>query len=213
MKRISKRIMLMTFLSLAMSGIPARARDSQGSSQDLSQLASRALTLAHPFKTTLDAAIAYALAGQDSKAETLARGISRDRPDNMFVQVFGYATAQAIIALNHGNAKRAIEILGPATAYDSTTPLLLYLRGAAYLQSGKGQEATHEFQRIVNLHSFRPDDPIISLALLGQARSYKLVGDTTKARIAYQDFLALWKDADPDIPILKQAKEEYAKLQ
>src|ERR1700751_1952651 len=69
MKRISKRIMLMTFLSLAMSGIPARARDSQGSSQDLSQLASRALTLAHPFKTTLDAAIAYALAGQDSKAE------------------------------------------------------------------------------------------------------------------------------------------------
>jgi eukaryotic-like serine/threonine-protein kinase len=90
---------------------------------------------------------------------------------------------------------------------------VLYLRATAYLKSGKGQEAMHEFQRIRELHSFRPGDPVISLALVGQACSYQLMGDTTKARTAYRDFFALWKDADPDIPILKQAKAEYAKLQ
>ena len=70
-----------------------------------------------------------------------------------------------------------------------------------------------DFQHIRNLHSYYPDDPLISLAYVGQARGYQLLGDTTKARTAYQDFFALWKDADPDIPILKEAKAEYGKLQ
>jgi eukaryotic-like serine/threonine-protein kinase len=177
------------------------------------QIAAHALILARPYRTTLDAAAAYALAGQDSKAAALAQGIARERPDNMFVQVFGYTTVQALIALNHSNADRALEILRPAAAYDATNTHLLYVRGTAYLQSGKGQEAIHEFQRIRDLHSFHPGDPVISLAVLGQARGYQLIGDTTKARSAYQDFFALWKDADPDIPILKEAKAEYAKLQ
>jgi eukaryotic-like serine/threonine-protein kinase len=85
------------------------------------------------------------------------------------------------------------------------------VRANAYLKSGKAQEAVQEFQRIQNLHSLQPYEPLISLAYVGQARGYQLLGDTTKARTAYQDFFALWKDADPDIPILKQAKAEYAK--
>jgi eukaryotic-like serine/threonine-protein kinase len=119
----------------------------------------------------------------------------------------------ALIALNHGNAERALELLRPAAAYDATDSISLYIRATAYLQSGKAQEAVHEFQRIRDLHSLHPEDPVVSLALVSQARGYQLMGDTAKARTAYQDFFALWKDADPDIPILKEAKVEYAKLQ
>ena len=75
------------------------------------------------------------------------------------------------------------------------------------------QQALQDFERLRNLHSYFPADPIISLARLGQARAYVALGDKSKSREAYQDFFALWKDADPDIPILKQAKAEYAKQQ
>jgi eukaryotic-like serine/threonine-protein kinase len=177
------------------------------------QLASHALTLAHPDRTKFNASNAYALAGQDNKAQLLAQEVAHSRPDNMLVQVFVPATVQALIALNHSNADRALELLRPAAAYEATYTLPLYVRATAYLKSSKGQEATHEFQRIRDLHSLYPSNPVMSLALVGQARGYQLTGDTIKARIAYQDFLALWKNADPDIPILKQAKAEYAKLQ
>ena len=132
--------------------------------------------------------------------------------DNMFVQVLLFPAVQALIALNHGNGDHALELLRSAAGYDATDSITLYVRANAYLQSGKPQEAVQEFQRIRNLHSLRPGDPVISLALLGQARGHRLMGDTEKARTAYQDFFALWKDADADIPILKQAKAEYEKL-
>jgi serine/threonine protein kinase/tetratricopeptide (TPR) repeat protein len=177
------------------------------------QLAVHASTLAHPYNTTLNAAAAYALAGEESKAEALAQEAARGRPDNMFVQVLMFPAVQALIALNHGNGDHALELLRPAACCDATDSITLYVRANAYLQSEKPQEAVQEFQRIRNLQSLRPGDPAISLALLGQARGHRLMGDTEKARIAYQDFFALWKDGEPDIPILKQAKVEYAKLQ
>jgi predicted Zn-dependent protease len=121
--------------------------------------------------------------------------------------------APAFIALNHAKPGLALELLRPAAVYDADWIFLLYARGTGYLKFGKAQEAIKDFQHIRNLHSNHPDDPLISLAYIGQARGYQLQGDTTKARTAYQDFFALWKDADPDIPILKQAKAEYAKLQ
>ena len=104
-------------------------------------------------------------------------------------------------------------MLRPAAAYDATDSVLLYIRATAYLRSGNGQDAVREFQRIRDLHSFHPEDPVVSLAFVGQARSYQIMQKTEEARTAYQDFFALWKNADPDIPILKQAKAEYAKLQ
>ena len=119
----------------------------------------------------------------------------------------------AVIAINHAHPDRALEVLRPAAPYDVAWILFLYPRAISYLKSGGGQEAVQEFQHILNLHSYYPDDPLISLAYVGQARGYRLLGDDTKARAAYQDFLALWKDADPDIPILKQAKAEYGKLE
>jgi hypothetical protein len=87
------------------------------------------------------------------------------------------------------------------------------VRGEAYLAGHQGSEAAAEFQKIVDHRGVVQNEPIGTLARLGLARAYVLRGDTAKARAAYKDFLTLWKDADPDIPILKQAKTEYAKLQ
>jgi hypothetical protein len=89
----------------------------------------------------------------------------------------------------------------------------VYVRGEAYLAAHRGSEAAAEFQKILDQRGVVFNEPIGALAHPGLARAYLLQGDTAKAKTAYQDFLTLWKDADPDIPILKQAKAEYAKLQ
>jgi hypothetical protein len=89
----------------------------------------------------------------------------------------------------------------------------VYLRGLAYLQAKHGPQAVAEFQKVLDHKSAFGASPYVSLARLGVARGFALSGDPAKARTAYQDFFTKWKDADPDIPILKQAKSEYAKLQ
>jgi ATP/maltotriose-dependent transcriptional regulator MalT len=88
----------------------------------------------------------------------------------------------------------------------------IYVRGQAYLAAHEGSNAAIEFQKIIDLRGGVLNEPIGALAHLNLARAYVVQGDTAKAKAAYQDFLALWKDADPDIPILKEAKAEYAKL-
>ena len=88
----------------------------------------------------------------------------------------------------------------------------VYVRGEAYLAAHRGKEAVTEFQKILDHRGIVLNEPIGALAHLQLGRAYAMQGDTAKARSAYQDFLTLWKDADPDIPILKQAKAEYAKL-
>jgi hypothetical protein len=90
---------------------------------------------------------------------------------------------------------------------------MFYLRGTALLAQKKGPEAAAEFQKLLDNRNISPNEITPPLAQLGLARARALSGDTTKARTGYQDFLATWKDADPDLPILKQAKSEYAKLQ
>jgi len=89
----------------------------------------------------------------------------------------------------------------------------VYVRGQAYLLAHQGKEAAAEFQKIIDHRGIVLNEPIGALAHLQLGRAYAMQGDTAKSRAAYQDFLTLWKDADPDIPILKQAKAEYAKLQ
>jgi hypothetical protein len=88
----------------------------------------------------------------------------------------------------------------------------VYLRGEAYLALNQGGAASAEFQKILDHPGVVLNEPIGALSHLGLGRAYALAGDNAKARTAYQDFFALWKSADPDIPILKQAKAEYAKL-
>ena len=110
----------------------------------------------------------------------------------------------------------AIEVLQAATPYELGSWYIkaypVYVRGEAYLAAHQGGGAAAEFQKILDHRGIVRNEPIGALAHLGLARAYALQGNTPKARSAYQDFLALWKDADPDISILRQAKAEYAKL-
>jgi tetratricopeptide (TPR) repeat protein len=128
--------------------------------------------------------------------------------------------ARSALALNSGNAQAAIEALSPAAPYelghtneDFTFALYpIYFRGQANLAAKNAAGAADEFQKILDHASIVGNEPIGALAHLGLGRAYALSGDTVKAKTAYQDFLALWKNADADVPLLTQAKAEYAKL-
>ena len=131
------------------------------------------------------------------------------------VQFTYHPTLSALLALSRKEQSKAVELLQAAVPYELGTGALYpaYVRGEAYLAVHKGQEAVIEFQKILDHRGIVVSEPIGALAHLQLGRAYALEGDSANARIAYKDFLTLWKDADPDIPILKQAKAEYAKLQ
>jgi eukaryotic-like serine/threonine-protein kinase len=163
------------------------------------------------------AAIALALTGDSAQATRLADDLAKRFPEDTLVQVEYLPMIHGAAALESGNAAKAVEALAAATPYELGLTLSagypVYIRGEAFLKLGQGSAAAVEFQKILDHRSVIQNDPVGALAHLGLARAYVLSGDTTKARTAYQDFLGLWKDADPDIPILKEAKAEYAKLQ
>jgi len=120
-------------------------------------------------------------------------------------------TVKAIVEWNNEQPLKAIDLLDRAMVYARANQGVLYARGLAYLQAGQGTQAAQEFQMVLDNRSVYAD-PLTSLAKLGLAKAYALQGDKSRSRLAYQDFLALWKDADPDIPLLKQARDEYAKV-
>ena len=154
-----------------------------------------------------------ALSGNDSAALRLTEDLSRERPHDTWLQVLDLPAIRAQIEINHGNGAKAVELLRPAQSYDKGQPEILSLRGQAYLLDHQAQEAEKEFQAAIKLRTLGWQDPNSWLAQLYLARAYVMQGDTDKARVTYQDFLSMWKDADPDIPLLKQAQAEYAKLQ
>jgi eukaryotic-like serine/threonine-protein kinase len=174
--------------------------------------ANASLGILHDYNNKLYAGSVLAYAGETKEALDLAGDIAKSRPDDVMVQSVYVSLVRATAALNSGDAAKAIELLKPASGYDKNNSQVLYLRGLAYWKSGRGSEAVQEFQKILALHGIAPADPLMSYAQLGLGRSYAVQGDSQKSRTAYQDFFALWKDADPDIPVLKQAKAEYAKL-
>ena len=144
----------------------------------------------------------------------------RTLPLDTLVQRYWLPTIRAAVALQRKDPNRAIELLKVASTVElgeitqftiSLCPV--YLRGEAYLMLHDGNRAAAEFQKFIDHRGVVMNFPCGALARLGLARAYAMQGDTAKARSAYQDFLTLWKDADPDIPILMQAKAEYAKLQ
>ncbi len=183
---------------------------------EASKTATAALSIARPFVARNIAASAYALAGMDERAAAMNRDLLRERPEDTMLQMLYGPLVQSQLELNHGNAAGAVELLRSADSYTGIDTFVFYTRGNAYLRAGKAQEALQDFKRVHNLAKLTGVGAWMQLAplsLLGQARAYALQGDTTKSRSAYQDFFALWKDADPDIPILKEAKAEYAKLQ
>jgi eukaryotic-like serine/threonine-protein kinase len=175
--------------------------------------ANAALGKSQSYNMQLVAAATLGLAGENKKALAIAGEVARKRPDDTLVQALFVPSVQSAAALSAGNGAKAVEILKAALPYDSGTTGAIYIRGLGYLKAGQANEAAREFQRLLALRTFVPADPLVSLAHLGLGRALALSGDSAKGRGAYQDFFALWKDADPDIPILKEAKAEYAKLQ
>jgi tetratricopeptide (TPR) repeat protein len=163
-----------------------------------------------------------ARAGDSAQAQKIADNVAREFPLDTVVHSYWLPTIRASLALNRHEPAKAIELLQPASPYElgfisvgyirygSLYPV--YVRGQAYLQLHQGNEAAAEFQKFLDHRGFVFNFPLGALAHLGLARAYALSGDTTKSRSAYQDFFALWKNADLDIPILKEAKGEYEKL-
>jgi eukaryotic-like serine/threonine-protein kinase len=167
------------------------------------------------------AGMALASAGYTVEANKLADSLNREFPLDTMVQFYVLPSIQATLANNRDDGKQALKLLevtsgfelGCPPAFLNTQPPLypLYVRGQAYLKAGQGKEAAAEFQKMLAVRA--ASYPLIALARLQLGRAYAMAGDTAKAKAAYQDFLTLWKDADPGIPILKEAKAEYAKLQ
>ena len=185
------------------------------------QLASSALSLAPGRDIQILAALAMARSGDPSGAQKIAEQLNRDYPVNTMLKHYWLPAIRAQIALETHSPTAGLDALQSATVYELGQPLPfqlgtlypVYVRGEAYLQAGDGAAAIAEFQKIIDHKGIVLNFPLGALAHLQLGRSYRLSGDSAKAKAAYQDFLALWKDADPDVPVLKQAKAEYAKLQ
>jgi serine/threonine protein kinase/tetratricopeptide (TPR) repeat protein len=163
-------------------------------------------------------AMALGLGGEASEATRIGDDLSKKYAEDTMLQFGLVPMIRASVFLHDKKAVQAIDALSPAARYElgGITPgfnlVPIYLRGLAYLQLKQGPQAVAEFQKIIDHPGIAGNSVTAPLAHLGLARSYVLTGETAKSRTAYQDFLALWKDADPDIPILQQAKSEYAKL-
>jgi eukaryotic-like serine/threonine-protein kinase len=173
----------------------------------------QALKLSQSRNVVLYSASALAMAGEDARAAKLADDVAQKRPYDTLVQFVAVPLINAQIELNHENPGKAIDLLDSALVYARANSGVLYVRGNAYLKAGRGSDAVQAFQRLLDLKNTINIDPIMPLAKVGLARAYVLAGDKARGRVAYQDFFALWKNADPDIPVLREIKTEYAKLQ
>jgi tetratricopeptide (TPR) repeat protein len=190
----------------------AAVGDSAGARRD----AAAALAINSSVHVKINGANAFASAGDAGRAEALAEEIAKERPSDTLVNGYELPTIRATLAINSNNPAKALELLQPVIPYDLSSTRAMrstYLRGNAYLALHKGSEAAAEFQKIVDHPGVVLNAMTGPLAKLGLARAYALEGDSAKARVAYQDLFALWKDADPNLAILIAAKSEYAKLQ
>jgi tetratricopeptide (TPR) repeat protein len=186
-----------------------------GNSAKARELAASSGALARTQNNLEPAAVALALTGDGSRAQAFIDELNHRFPDDTLLHQVAGPCVRALIELNRNAPEQPIQALQAATPYElgSGQGLFpIYIRGLAYLKAKRGAEAAAEFQRIVVHRGIAPTFPEHSLAKLGLGRAFVMTGDTAKATAAYQDFFALWKNADPDIPILKEAKTEYAKL-
>jgi eukaryotic-like serine/threonine-protein kinase len=179
-----------------------------------------ALALSHTPNHLLSVATLYAYTGDESRSEPLLSEAASKRPDDTLMQSVLIPSIRAWVEMNHKNAPRAIELLNAAAPYDALSADIQFQRASAYFNAARHGDAAREFQKVLarkDLWESNSQSYLISLlhslSQLGLSRTYAAQGDSSKARIAYQDFFASWKNADPDIPVLQQAKAEYAKLQ
>jgi tetratricopeptide (TPR) repeat protein/predicted Ser/Thr protein kinase len=185
------------------------------------QRSSAALALSTGRDVLFQAALALAFADDVARGQALADDLAKRFPQDTIVLFTYLPTIHAALALTRNDSVKAIEALQSAAPYELGQPgdgafqaalYPVYVRAEAYLAGHQGSEAATEFQKILDHRGIVVNAPIGALAHLGLARAYSLRGDNPKARAAYQEFLTLWKDADPDVPILITAKSEHAKL-
>jgi tetratricopeptide (TPR) repeat protein len=163
-------------------------------------------------------ATALAYCGDEAKAVSLLNELLKEYPSDTFLNSLNRPEIQAIIQLRKGKYDDALGIIGTfkpiemGSGPENSPYFIPYARGLIYLKKGDGEHAAVEFQRILDYRYLRSASMFIPLAGLQIARAYGLQKDTAKSKIAYQDFFAAWKDANPDVPILLAAKSEYAKL-
>jgi DNA-binding winged helix-turn-helix (wHTH) protein/tetratricopeptide (TPR) repeat protein len=195
-----------------------------GNASKAKKRANAALDFSHDREAEYGAAFALALSGDIVRAQELAADMEKRFPEDTAVRFSYLPVVRAQLALNHGDASKAIELLQVAVPYELGVPRSsvhalfgalypIYMRGEAYLAAHQAAEAAAEFQKILDHRGIIVSDPVGAVARLRLARAYVLMADNARAKSAYQDFITLWKDADPDVPILKQAKAEYASLQ
>ena len=185
------------------------------------QAATRALALAPGRDVKVLSALALARTGETSQSRTILDALQKSEPSNTYLKVYWFPVIESSIAMAQQAPDRAIIALEPSLPYELGSPppgqnglmYPVYIRGLAYLAQRNGPAAASEFQKFLDHTGIVQNFLLGSLAHLQLGRAYTISGDTAKAKAAYQDFLKLWKDADPDIPILKEAKAEYAKLQ
>jgi serine/threonine protein kinase/tetratricopeptide (TPR) repeat protein len=162
------------------------------------------------------ATLGLALCGQAAQAQRIAETISKQFPVDTLWKTVKMASIQAALELKRNNAVKAIELLQSAAPYERRYPYVIYLRGLAYLDAGEGPKAGVEFRKILDHKGAywmrMSDGPYYPLSFLGLARAAAMSGETAKSRKAYHDFLTLWKDADPGLAPLIQARKEYAVL-
>jgi len=195
-----------------------------GNLSEAREKAMAALELSKNREVEYGAAFALALSGDSTRSQALANDLEKRFPEDTSIQFSYLPTLRARLALNHGDASKAFELLQAAVPNELGAPRSsleghfgalypVYVRGQAYLAAHQGAGAATEFRKILDHRGIIVSDPVGAVARLQLGRAFALSGEKTKAKAAYQDFLTLWKDADPDIPILKQAKAEYAKTQ
>ncbi len=192
-----------------------------GNSIEAKRRATAALALSNGRDVEYGAAFALALAGDSFRSETLAHDLETRFPEDTSVQFSFLPVLRARLALNRADVSEAMELLQTAVPHELGTPRSapfgalypIFVRGEAYLAAHQGSAAAAEFQKLLDHHGIVVSDPVGALAYLQLGRAYALSGNVTRSKSAYQNFLTLWKDADRDIPVLRQAEAEYTKLQ
>jgi serine/threonine protein kinase/tetratricopeptide (TPR) repeat protein len=187
--------------------------------QEARQTLNAALALSENGDLRGDAARVFASSGDTARSEKLITDLGKEFPYDTLLNQVELPAARAVISLERNQPAQAVAALDSAKPYELGAHRrvvgdfsAIHIRGQAFLQLRDGVKAAAEYQKILDHRGIDPTSLLYSLARLGVGRAYALQGDTPKARAAYQDFFALWKDADPDVPVLKQAKAEYEKL-
>lgn len=201
--------------------VSAALREAEfGNAAAAKQGVATALALSQGRDVKLLSALALARADDAAGARLLVAELEKNYESQTLMKVYWLPTIKSAIELDTNNPGKALVLLEAAAPYELGAPpqfqvgtmYPVFVRGEAELAAHNGPAAAAEFQKLLDHKGVSVNFPLGALAHLGLARAYALSGDTAKARVAYQDFLTLWKDADPDIPILKKAKVEYAKL-